>query len=274
MTAAPEVEITVRRPEIDFADVDPIWTPAHPELAYRLNGGSLTLPYLEPYLIRVMRRARQELGDRHPALVRDIDLFNAQEAHHYKLHSRYNAMLRERYTGIEALEAEIEADFARMLNEESLPFNLGYAAGFETTGLVMARLFFEASGPSLEGADPRVRSLWGWHLAEEYEHRCVAFDVFRAYGGSWPQRIRMFAYQYRHLNGFGRRAARHMRAQDERAGRISSEGSRTPDQNKIERRQARFAALRTVAALLPGHDPRRQGPLVPAERFLGELEWS
>jgi len=274
MAVAPEIEITVRRPEIDFADVDPIWTPAHPDLAYRLNGGSLTLPYLEPYLIRVMRRAREELGDRDPVLVRDLDLFNAQEDHHYKLHSRYNAMLRERYTGIEAFEAEIEADFARMLNEESLAFNLGYAAGFETTGMVMAQLFFLGADSSLEGADPRVRSLWGWHLAEEYEHRCVAFDVFRAYGGSWWQRIRMFAYQYRHLNDFGQRAARHMRDQDERAGRISRLGSRAPEQRKMERRQARFAAFRTVAALLPGHDPRRHGPLVPAERFLGELEWS
>lgn len=273
-TARREIEIVVRRPDFDHSRTPHVWTPRNPGFGYRLNGGSLTLPYLEPYLIRVMRQAKQALGDRHPGLQRDIDLFNAQEANHFKLHARYNAMLRERYDGIAALEAEIKADFERMLREESLLWNLGYAAGFETTGMVIARTYFEGAAESLQDADPGVRDLWGWHLAEEYEHRCVAFEVFRALGGGWLERVRRFAYQARHLNGFGARAAALMRAQDERAGLLAPSAAERSEHARIERRQGRFARGLLLRALLPGHDPRRHGPLAPAEAFLGELDWA
>ena len=142
-SALPSIEIVVRRPTLGFREAETIWTPAHLDFGYTFNGGSLTLPYLEPYLIRVMRKAKRALGSRRPDLQADIDLFCAQEAQHYKLHAEYNAHLRERYTGLEAFETEIEADFARMLREESLEWNLGYTAGFETGGMIMALLFFE-----------------------------------------------------------------------------------------------------------------------------------
>ena len=54
------------------------------------------------------------------------------------------------------LEAEIEADFNRMLREETLAWNLGYSAGFETTGMVTSLLYFQNSAESLSGADPAV----------------------------------------------------------------------------------------------------------------------
>jgi len=33
-----------------------------------------------------------------------------------------------------------------------------------------------------------VMSVWRWHAAEENEHKAVAFDVFKAAGGSYPER--------------------------------------------------------------------------------------
>lgn len=269
------IEMTVRRPALDetsYAQTPHNWMPANPAFGYQLNGGSLTLPYLEPYLIRVMKQARERLGDRCPELHEDIRLFNGQEANHFKIHAQYNAHLRARYDGIEALEAEIEADFARMLREESLEWNLGYSAGFETTGMVMAQLYFHDAAASRVGADPAVDALWGWHLAEEYEHRCVAFDVFRAFGGGYRERVRHFFFQANHLNAFGTRAARLMRAQDEAAGLLECTPESRARQGRLERRQARAARLRIARALMPWHDPRRHDPLAPAERFLSELE--
>ncbi len=275
--AAAEIEMVVRRPDFDYTDTPHNWLPNHPALGYQLNGGSLTLPYLEPYLIRVMRQAKQALADRRPdlagSLARDIDLFNGQEANHFKLHARYNAMLRDRYEGIAELEAEIEADFARMLREESLAWNLGYSAGFETTGMIIAQIFFDGVAEALEDADPAVRGLWGWHLAEEYEHRCVAFDVFRALGGSYRERLRLFFYQSKHLYGFGDRAARLMRAQDERDGRLRITPEEAARHRALERKQARYTRRKLVAALMPWHDPRRHAPLGPADRFLADLDW-
>ena len=36
----------------------------------------------------------------------------------------------------------------------------------------------------LEGAHPAMVALWKWHAAEENEHKNVAFDVYKAAGGS------------------------------------------------------------------------------------------
>ena len=83
----------VRVPEIDFSDVPPIWAPANPAFGHRYDAASLLLPYLEPYLIRVMRdtgKLLEEKGLATDKLRRDIDLFNKQEGQHYQLHTRYN----------------------------------------------------------------------------------------------------------------------------------------------------------------------------------------
>jgi predicted metal-dependent hydrolase len=272
--ATAQIEMTVRRPSFDYASTPRNWMPANPAFGYQLNGGSLTLPYLEPYLIRVMRQAKEVLGDRCPGLHEDIKLFNGQEANHFKIHSQFNALLRERYIGIEELEAEIEADFARMLREESLEFNLGYSAGFETTGMVASQLFFHDVAESRVGADAAVEGLWGWHLAEEYEHRCVAFDVFQALSGSYRQRLRLFFFQANHLNTFGTKAARLMRLQDEAAGHLLISPEERASHDKLERKQMRCARRRIASALLPWHDPRRHGALSSADQFLAKLDYA
>ena len=278
--SAAEIDITVRAPHFDHAATPHNWMPNNPDLGYRLNGGSLTLPYLEPYLIRVMRMARQELADEsaenldlsRQSLLRDIDLFNGQEANHFKIHRAYNDFLRDRYEGLETLEAELEADFARFLREESLEWNLGYSAGFETTGMLMAELFFGEAQPGLQDAAPSVHALWGWHLAEEYEHRCVAFDVFRAMGGSYFRRVQLFFYQARHLASFGERAASLMIEQDRAAGRLPEAGAMTRPQKQLARSMAWATRGRVLRGLLPWHNPRRHGPLEAADRFLTTLE--
>ncbi len=270
--ATAQIEMTVRRPNFDYASTPRNWMPANPTFGYQLNGGSLTLPYLEPYLIRVMRQAQEVLGDRRPDLQDDIKLFNGQEANHFKLHSQYNALLRDRYQGIEELEREIEADFARMLREESLEWNLGYSAGFETTGMMMSQLFFCDVAESLDGADPAVEGLWGWHLAEEYEHRCVAFDVFRALGGGYRDRLRLFFFQANHLRTFGTKAARLMREQDEAAGHLVIRPEERAAHEKLERKQMRCAKRRVALALSPWHNPRRHAALTSADRFLVGLD--
>jgi len=276
--AAAEIEMVVRRPSFAFAASARNWMPRNPTFGYQLAAGSLTLPYLEPYLIRVMRQAKTTLAERRPDLLEtlgpEIDLFNGQEANHFKLHARFNAMLRERYEGIAELEAEIQADFARMLRERSLEWNLGYSAGFETTGMIMSQLLFEDVPESLDGADPAVAGLWGWHLAEEYEHRCVAHDVYRALGSGWLERVRMYFVQQRHLMGFGERAAQQMREQDERAGHFRVAPEEAAALAATERRQQRAGLRHLVLAMMPWHDPRRHAPLARADDLLARLDWA
>jgi predicted metal-dependent hydrolase len=37
-------------------------------------------------------------------------------------------------------------------------------------------------------AEPAMRDLWQWHSVEEMEHKAVAFDVYRAIGGTEKMR--------------------------------------------------------------------------------------
>src|SRR3546814_1252789 len=72
------------------------------------------------------------------------------------------------------------------------------AEGFEAIGSSNAEGFF-AVLPILEkSADPKAVELWKWHLAEEFEHRHVCFDVYRTLFGKGPLRGYFYrCYGYR-----------------------------------------------------------------------------
>jgi predicted metal-dependent hydrolase len=59
---------------------------------------------------------------------------------------------------------------------------LAFAAGFETIAFVGAR-WVDRHQSLLRDADPIAATLFLWHLAEEVEHKEVAFDVYEASGG-------------------------------------------------------------------------------------------
>ena len=46
----------------------------------------------------------------------------------------------------------------------------------------------------LDGATPELALLWRWHAVEESEHKTVAFDLYRAMGGSERRRRLWFVY--------------------------------------------------------------------------------
>ena len=63
-------------------------------------------------------------------------------------------------------------------------FNLAFAAGSETIAFSIARWSERHHEKLFGGADPQVSALFLWHLAEEVEHKSVAFDVYQAVDGS------------------------------------------------------------------------------------------
>lgn len=258
-----------RLPEIDFGRSDGLWLEGWPEFAHRMNGASLLLPYLEPYLIRVMKRARPRLETTAPHLLDDVDVFNRQEANHYKVHARYNAVLREQYPGLEPFEEEIRTDFQRFLAEESLEWNLAYCEGFESVGLITSEFFLQEIDDALQDADPAVRELWAWHLAEEFEHRAVAHDVLAAVDPGWLRRLRGFRDFGRHLYGFTARVCDHLTRIDRDRGRIRDDdpGVRTTSK-RLARRESRFYARRVARLLPPWYSPSARAMQAPTRRVL------
>jgi len=68
------------------------------------------------------------------------------------------------------------------LRGRSARFGLAFAAGFETIAFVSAR-WVDGHQRLLRYAEPTAATLFLWHLAEEVEHKEVAFDVYQAAGG-------------------------------------------------------------------------------------------
>lgn len=260
-----------RRPELDFSHAPAHWIPDAPAYAYQLDAASVMLPYLEPYLIKVQKFARERLDPvRDAELCRAVDVFNRQEANHFKLHAEYNAVLRQHYPGLEAFEEEIRADFDGFLRDRSLAWNLAYCEGFECTGLVSAEFFFGPAEPFLRSADPAPRDLWAWHLAEEFEHRSVCHDTLRALHPGWWRRLGGYVAFARHLQRFCDRVAIHMKAIDAQRG-ARSDRERELDR-AFRRVSLRFTLPRLLKVLSPLYDPAPRASVAALEAALLRYE--
>lgn len=255
----------VRTPNLDFSDIGPIWAPANPAFGHKFDAASLLFPYLEPFLIRVMRQGKErlhELGLNTSEIDQNIHWFNQQEAQHYQVHTRYNDYLKSHYTGLEEFEAEIKGDFDRMLEQESLAYNLGYSAAFESIGPIQVPVWFSLAKEARQGADKIVDELWGWHLSEEFEHRCVAFDVYQLLVGKWAYRLKLFAIQSQHLDGFTKRVMEHMVEQDHQAGRFERDTA-IALLNAFEKKLNRAVLPKLFHLAMPWYNPLSHTP--PAE---------
>lgn len=253
------VERTPIPREIPFEfpdDIDPQWIPGNPQLAAMINGASLTMPYLEPFLIRTMLEASRAIED--PKVREDARAFNAQEGHHYKTHRRFNELLKtKRYPQLARTEAEMEQSYA-WLSKQSLRVRLAYTAGFEAMTLGVTKWLIEERTTLFPNADNRVVSFALWHMVEETEHKCVAHDAFHAIYK--PSLANYFARALGVFHGsfdvmrFSRRAYIKMLKHE---GLWKSFGARL----RLYRELANF--IRHVGpyllrAALPGHNPRQE----------------
>jgi hypothetical protein len=263
-----EDTITVRRIEFSFPErLDPVIFEGRPEESYVLVGISLLLPYLEPYLIRSMREARKQVKD--PALLADLDAFNAQEGQHYRQHLRFNEAVRPAdVEALTALEAELSADYRRFTATRGIRWNLAYAEGFEAFTTAMARFTLETG--QLEGMHPAALELFQWHLIEELEHRTVAFEVYDHVCGGYLYRLAVGLYAQWHLNRFALRVAGVLQNADPAGfrrrfgGRKAAWARLRPLFGKILRR----LYPKILATYLPWYTPRAI-PLPEEARALG-----
>jgi uncharacterized protein len=247
----------VRKPSYDYTASLPRWCKTYPEYSQVVNVASLTLPYLEPYLNTVMRRAQSQLGPEHP-LNADISLFCKQEAAHYLQHDAYNGALRRAgYPRLPEFEERFRAHFDRLLAERSLKFNCAYSLGFESIGPIYAEWWFEQTDDVMAGADPSVVSLWKWHLAEEYEHRKVAYDVYRALFGGYFYRIYGLVTFLRDLRTINSSALKYLLSED--AKKMTPEEQLLSRQRfaEIRKRESAFVRSRLVRVMSPLYTPHK-----------------
>ncbi|MFN8051177.1 MAG: metal-dependent hydrolase [Acidimicrobiales bacterium] len=180
--ATPPRHRTVR---FDYPDdLQPGWHSTLPEFACAANAVSLMMPYLEPYVVRAMREALPHLeGD----LEVEARAYIAQESQHHAQHRRFNRAIERSVRGVTRLEQVLDATYRWLWRSRSERFHLAYAAAAEAGAYGAARWVERHHAELFRGADSTVASLYLWHLAEEVEHKNVAYDVYDArYGSRWP----------------------------------------------------------------------------------------
>ena len=165
---------------MDF-EIDPqLVRDALPEV-FPAYGISMTLPYLEPYLVRTMRAALKHCTD--PVVAQEVRQFIGQEAQHYRQHAVLNDIIRSispELEGLREIEDQLEADYQRFTQTRSLKFNLAYAEGFEAATFAGGRANFRNKVfdrlETIQNTD--LLRLFIWHALEEVEHSTVTFNIY------------------------------------------------------------------------------------------------
>ncbi len=196
--------IPVRRMEFEIPtaeDLDPKWLANDIRQSYFSTGLSLYVAYLEPFLVKSMRRVLDQITD--PGLKEDVDRFSRQEAQHYMQHERFNAAILDKgYPGLQERFDVLKADFERFLETKGDKWCVGFVEGFEALTTQMALGSLRELGRQHPKTDKRFAALFEWHMAEEVEHRNVAYDIYEHLYGDYLFRARMCLVAQSHILKF------------------------------------------------------------------------
>nr|WP_280276778.1 metal-dependent hydrolase [Nocardia wallacei] len=153
---------------------------------------SATFPEGEDFFIRSVRRFTDQITD--PELRSRVKGFIGQEATHGREHRELNERLQHMGYPTRLVDRTI-ARVVSLYERGLSPLTcLALTAAFEHyTAVAAETLLGDHRAQALLG-DGEVRSILLWHALEESEHRSVAFDVYRAVGGS--DRRRIWAMRY------------------------------------------------------------------------------
>jgi predicted metal-dependent hydrolase len=162
-----------------------------PAATHLFNTLSFLFPDGEQYFITVARETLQTLPPgTGPALAEAVKGFMAQESIHSRQHALYNAVLESQgYTNVVrgfALKLQ-----HRSFQRSSALTRLAIVCAYEHYTAVLSN-FLLSNWSVIAAAPEEMATLWGWHAAEETEHKAVCFDLYQAAGGHWLHRILTF----------------------------------------------------------------------------------
>jgi predicted metal-dependent hydrolase len=179
-----------------FADVPKYFADGNVMLSHVFAVQSSVFPEGEAYFIRCIQSVRQQITE--PRLQAAVDGFIGQESMHGREHRAFNEHLGTLGypTGpIDAYMRGLTRLRERFLSET---MNVAIVAALEHYTATLARTVLSEPEARAALGHPAARYLLVWHALEELEHKAVAFDVYRALGGS--ERMRLGAMWLVHLN--------------------------------------------------------------------------
>lgn len=186
-------DLVVRRLLIDLAEPIPArWNGGDAFRSAFFNALSMSFPVGEQYFMDSVRAGIKALPEESRApLAAEVQGFVGQEATHRRIHALFNGHL-EKLGFDNALERRAAR---RVRNSAHLDVRIHVAATAATEHLTALFADWMFRHPeALQGAEPRLQTLWMWHASEEAEHCSTAFDVYRALGGTEAWRLRLLRY--------------------------------------------------------------------------------
>ncbi len=157
---------------------------------------SSVFPDGEDYFVRSVKRVRDQIQD--PKLRQDVEGFIGQEEMHGREHRVLNEHLQKLGYPTRAIGVYIRKTLGFRERIQSTKFNLAVTAALEHYTATLAETLLSNPEARAELESDAVRYLLMWHALEEAEHKAVAFDVYRAVGGT--ERMRKAAMWVVHAN--------------------------------------------------------------------------
>lgn len=202
ITPNPVAYPKVRRMKFPFGEPEPIQRHfvendiVFSHLVAVLSGA---FPPGEESFIRSVRRFSDQITD--PVLKKRVAGFIGQESVHGQEHRKLNTQLVD--LGYPIVRFLLFAPntvrqrlMVRIENLMPAKVHLAMTAAAEHyTAVLGARVLSKEEIQAIPG-DPEVWHLLNWHAMEELEHKSVAFDVYRAVGGSERTRIAVMWFMY------------------------------------------------------------------------------
>ena len=150
---------------------------------------SATFPEGEDFFVRSVRHHSERITD--PVLQKQVAGFVGQEVTHGREHRALNERLQEMGFATRRVDRIVKKSLARAERVLSPLECLAMTAALEHYTAALAETLLTDERAQAMLGSTEVRSMLLWHALEESEHKAVAFDVYRAVGGSEKMRIRV-----------------------------------------------------------------------------------
>jgi len=180
--------LVVRDPELKWPEeYRRFWFCGSAFLSNLMNAFSTVIPEGEHFFIESVRHYLDEIRD--PVLRAQAIAFVGQEGAHAREHRRYNEFVEAQGYPVRRMDQRVRRALDHCRAHLSPRSKLAVTCALEHYTTIIGAEFLRnpVCRESVLGEQAR---LWFWHSVEELEHTSVAFDVYRAIGGTYWERVR------------------------------------------------------------------------------------